>query len=346
MLFFFKQGVIDPAGAFRLNLSVELLVMVMLGGQGTVLGPVLGGALYQGLRGALLTSPIFKNVQLAVAGVLLLVIVLFIPAGAVGWLRRRFPSVAEGARMILQVADVGRTFGGLHALSNVTFDLPEGQILGLIGPNGAGKTTLFNCINGVFPPTTGQVIFRGQSTVGLPTYKVAHMGMARTHQIVRPLNDLTVRENVMVGACFGRYHHNQRAAGRIADKVIDQVGLAPRAPTPAGSLNIAQKKRLELARALAAEPFLLLLDEVLAGLNTSEVTTMVELIREIRHSGVTIIMIEHIMRAIMDLSDRLIVLNYGKVIAAGPPSEVAQNREVVEAYLGDPELAATLVEEG
>ena len=247
--------------------------------------------------------------------------------------------------MILEVNHVSRTFGGLKALSNVTFDLAEGEILGLIGPNGAGKTTLFNCINGVYPPSEGQVIFRGQSTVGLPTYKVAHLGLARTHQIVRPLNDLSVRENVMVGACFGRNQHNKRDAARIANEVMDLVGLTPRADMLAGSLNIAQKKRLELARALAAEPYLLLLDEVLAGLNPSEVTTMAEIIRQIRSQGVTIIMIEHIMHAIMNLSDRIIVLNYGELIAAGLPEEVAQNQQVVEAYLGDPEMAAKLAEE-
>ncbi len=247
--------------------------------------------------------------------------------------------------MILEVNHVSRTFGGLKALSDVTFDLAEGEILGLIGPNGAGKTTLFNCINGVYPPSAGQVILRGQSTVGLPTYKVAHLGLARTHQIVRPLNDLSVRENVMVGACFGRNQHNKRDAARIANEVMDLVGLTPRADMLAGSLNIAQKKRLELARALAAEPYLLLLDEVLAGLNPSEVTTMAEIIRQIRSQGVTIIMIEHIMHAIMNLSDRIIVLNYGELIAAGLPEEVAQNQQVVEAYLGDPEMAAKLAEE-
>jgi branched-chain amino acid transport system ATP-binding protein len=247
--------------------------------------------------------------------------------------------------MMLHVEKVSRTFGGLRAVKDVSFQLAEGEFLGLIGPNGAGKTTLFNCINGVYPPTTGTVIFRGQRISGLPTYKVAHLGLARTHQIVRPLNELSVRENVMVGACFGRHQHTKKQAQRVADAVMETVGLGERAEQPASSLNIAQKKRLELARALAAEPYLLLLDEVLAGLNASEVAVMIETIRQIRARGVTIIMIEHIMRAVMGLSDRILVLNYGELIAEGTPSEVAANPQVIEAYLGSPELAAQLGEE-
>lgn len=246
--------------------------------------------------------------------------------------------------MILEVKNVSKVFGGLMAVNDVSFSLAEGQILGLIGPNGAGKTTLFNCINSVYPVTTGEVLFRGQRVNGLPTYQIAHLGMARTHQIVRPLNELTVRENVMVGACFGRHHHPLRAAAEIADEVLSFIGLAPRADLPASSLNVAQKKRLELARALASQPYLLLLDEVLAGLNPSEVSSMVDTISAIRDQGVTIIMIEHIMHAIMNLSDRVIVLNYGELIAAGTPEEVSQNEQVIEAYLGNPELAERLLE--
>jgi branched-chain amino acid transport system ATP-binding protein len=248
--------------------------------------------------------------------------------------------------MLLQVSGVTKRFGGLQALTKITFDLPEGQILGLIGPNGAGKTTLFNVINGVYAPEEGQVTFRGEDITRMKPYSVAQRGMARTHQIVRPLNELTVRENVMVGACFGRERCSLAKASKIADQVLETVKLAVRTNQLAGSLNVAQKKRLELARALAARPFLLLLDEVLAGLNHAEISTMVETIQEIRQQGVTIIMIEHVMRAIMNLSDRLIVLDYGQQIAEGNPQDIVNNQQVIEAYLGDPKLAEHLSQEG
>ncbi len=247
--------------------------------------------------------------------------------------------------MILQVSAISKRFGGLLALSKVSFDLPEGQILGLIGPNGAGKTTLFNVINGVYPPDEGRIIFNDKPVTRLKSYHLARLGMARAHQIVRPLNELSVRENVMVGACFGREGHGLAEAGKIADQVLDFVGLGERSNQLAGSLNVAQKKRLELARALAARPFLLLLDEVLAGLNPAEITHMVETIREIRKQGVTIIMIEHVMHAIMNVSDRLIVLDYGQQIAEGSPGEIVENPKVIEAYLGDPKLAQRLMEQ-
>ena len=248
--------------------------------------------------------------------------------------------------MILQVREVSKRFGGLQALTEVSFDLPQGQILGLIGPNGAGKTTLFNVINGVYPPEQGRVIFRGEDITGLPPYEVARRGLARAHQVVRPLSDLTVRENVMVGACFGRERHSLAEAARLADGALSQMGLLERAHQPAGSLNVAQKKRLELARALAARPYLLLLDEVLAGLNPSEIVAMLETVRAIRDEGITIFMIEHVMQAVMNISDRILVLDYGLLIAAGRPEEVANNPQVIEAYLGDPKLTQRLLAEG
>lgn len=244
--------------------------------------------------------------------------------------------------MILEVQSVFKSFGGLQALANVTFELPEGQILGLIGPNGAGKTTLFNVINGVYAPEKGKVIFNSEDVTGAKPYHLAHKGLARTHQIVRPLNELSVRENVMVGACFGREDRRLGDARGIADEVLEFVGLAERADQLAGSLNVAQKKRLEMARALAARPHLLLLDEVLAGLNASEIQTMVKTVRAIRHQGVTIIMIEHVMHAVMNVSDRIIVLDYGEQIAEGTPQEIAVNELVIEAYLGDRKMAEKL----
>jgi branched-chain amino acid transport system ATP-binding protein len=247
--------------------------------------------------------------------------------------------------VLLSVQGVTKRFGGLQALTQITFDLPEGQILGLIGPNGAGKTTLFNAINGVYPCEEGRIIFRDKDVTTMRTYHHARMGMARTHQIVQPLNELSVRDNVMVGACFGRENQSLGHAADIADEVLAFVGLTVRADQLAGSLNVAQKKRLEMARALAARPYLLLLDEVLAGLNSSEIGSMVETIKKIRDQGITIIMIEHVMKAVMNVSDRIIVLDYGIQIAEGSPEEISKNEKVIEAYLGDPKLAEKLLEE-
>ncbi len=246
--------------------------------------------------------------------------------------------------MILQVQGVTKRFGGLQALTQVTFDLPKGQILGLIGPNGAGKTTLFNVIDGVYTPEEGRIIFNGKDVTGKKSYHLARMGLARTHQIVRPLNELSVKENVIVGACFGHANHNLKEAGKAADEVLEFVGLADKAEQLAGSLNVAQKKRLELARAVAAKPQLLLLDEVLAGLNPSEIANMVETVRAIRDRGITIIMIEHVMSAIMNVSDRILVLDFGQLIAEGTPEEIAKNDKVIQAYLGDPKLAERLMQ--
>lgn len=247
--------------------------------------------------------------------------------------------------ILLSLQGISKRFGGLQALLNVTFDLPQGQILGLIGPNGAGKTTLFNVINGVYRPENGRIIFRDKDVTGFKPYQLARMGMARTHQIVRPLNELSVRENVMVGACFGHENQDLGNAAKIADEVLAFVGLGIRADQLAGSLNVAQKKRLEMARALAAHPYLLLLDEVLAGLNHSEIDNMIETVLKIREQGITIIMIEHVMKAMMNVSDRIVVLDYGQQIAEGNPETITNDPKVVEAYLGDPRLAERLLEE-
>jgi branched-chain amino acid transport system ATP-binding protein len=247
--------------------------------------------------------------------------------------------------ILLSLQGVSKHFGGLQALTNITFDLPEGQILGLIGPNGAGKTTLFNAINGVYPPEEGHIIFKGKDVTRDKPYHHARMGMARTHQVVQPLNDLTVRENVEAGACFGHENHSLSSAAGIASEVLEFVGLTPRADQLANSLNVAQKKRLEMARALASHPYLLLLDEVLAGLNPAEIDGMIQTVLKIREQGVTILMIEHVMKAVMNVSDRIIVLDYGQQIAEGSPQDIVKNERVIEAYLGDPHLAERLMEE-
>ncbi len=247
---------------------------------------------------------------------------------------------------ILRVKNITKRFGGLVALDNVTFNVKKGEILGLIGPNGAGKTTLFNVISGVYKPDRGKVYFKNIDITGWPPHKVAHLGIARTHQIVRPFGDLTVLENAMIGALFGKKSGKitELEAKKIAKETLEFVGLGEKIELPARVLNVQEKKRLELARALAAEPELLLLDEVLAGLTPTEVENMLILLRRVRiEKDITIIMIEHVMHAVMNLADRIVVLHFGKKIAEGTPEEVANNPEVITAYLGDPALALKFV---
>jgi len=221
------------------------------------------------------------------------------------------------------------------AVNFVTMDVHEGEILGLIGPNGAGKTTLFNLITGVHPPTKGRVFFDDQDITSTPPHRRCWMGITRTFQLVRPFPELTVLENATIGGVYGRNSTKNRAKAEAnALEVLAKVGLDGRAYEKAKSLTLVNRKRLELARALATNPKLLLLDELLAGLNPSEVLTSMKLIQSIRDTGITIIMVEHLVKAVFGIADRVVVLNAGDLIAEGRPDEVARDEKVVDAYLG------------
>lgn len=234
---------------------------------------------------------------------------------------------------VLTLEKVTVAFGGLVAVDTVSFQVAAGEIVGLIGPNGAGKTTVFNAISGYNKPTRGRVSFLDRDITGRQPYALAAMGIGRTFQIVKPFSGLSVLENVIV-ASYLRHPGRAQARDKAWD-VLRFIGLADRADVPAAGLTLAGRKRLEIGKALALEPKLLLLDEVVAGLNPTEADQTVQLILRIREAGVTILIVEHIMRVIMRISSRIMVLNYGRMIAQGRPDEVARNREVIEAYLGE-----------
>jgi branched-chain amino acid transport system ATP-binding protein len=233
---------------------------------------------------------------------------------------------------ILEIRHVSKFFGGLAANSDVSFEVPEGTITGLIGPNGAGKTTLFNCITGYYGPSKGEVVFDGRRMNGLKPDKICKLGMARTWQKVRPLTNLSVLDNVTVGALCRT--NSVRQARSMAFEQLKVVRLEEKANLQAGSLPIGERKKLEVARVLATKPKLLLLDEVMGGLNQAESEEIIQLILDIRKQGITQMVIEHDMKAIMRLSDGIVVLNSGEKLAEGSPKEIVSNPEVVEAYLG------------
>jgi len=338
---------------FNIVVPLYVVLMSVLGGSRHWLGPAVGATAITALSYAF-TAGDSAVVGRAAIGLILIVVILFMPDGILGQLIKRFksrralpplpspvaPAVistqGSAGEILLTIDNVSKSFSGVKALQNVSMEARRGEILGLVGPNGSGKSTMVNVISGLYKPEAGRILFQGEDLVPLPSYRAAHSGIARTYQIPRPFASLSVLENTTLAGMFGSTQLSRADAAAQAMYWLEFVGLADRARALPTELNLHQRKFLELSRALASSPRLVLLDEVLAGLTPSEINNAVTLVREIRQRGSTIIFIEHNMRAVLELCDRLIVLNHGQVIASGMPREVMNDPAVVSAYLGTP----------
>jgi branched-chain amino acid transport system permease protein len=340
---------IEPLIVFSPLISFQVVIMALLGGPGRLWGPLVGVVPLVVIIE--LISRNFSNRLTIILGVVFIVVVYFMPGGVTGLIDRwragalRLPTLAPHPGMgrrtgaILELIGVRKTFGGLVAVDNLSLSVEPGEIVGLIGPNGSGKTTALNMISGALRPDRGEIRFRGRPITSLAPNRIARLGIARTFQIVRVLESLSCRENVVAGLAFRHDALWGAAARDRAGALLDRVGLGERADVPAGQLTYIDQKRLELARALALEPEVLLLDEWLAGLNHREMEIGIELVRSLRNEGLTIVLVEHVMDAIRSLCDRCVVMNAGSKIADGPPAEVLAEPDVIAAYLGDAAVA-------
>lgn len=337
---------------FNITVPLTVVLMSVLGGTRHWAGPAVGAAAITGLI-YVFTVGDHAVAGKAAVGAILVVVILFMPNGILGFFlkrragRRSVPPAAlteaqapapvraqSQGKPLLEVRNLSKAFKGVQALDGVSLQVREGEILGLLGPNGSGKSTFINVVSGHYPVSGGEIIFEGRPLQGLPAHRIAQAGIARTYQIPRPFAHMSVLKNVSMVAMFGGAALNPEQAIREAWKWLEFTGLQDRADSLPDDLNLHQRKFLELARALAARPRLVLLDEVLSGLTPGEINEAIELIRKIRERGSTIVFVEHVMRAVMALTDRIAVLNHGKLIAEGPAAEVMSNSEVVAAYLG------------
>ncbi len=345
-------GFITVSGTFELTVPLYVVLMSVLGGARSWFGPAIGAAVITTLLYAFISGG-EAMVGRAIVAIILVAAILFLPDGFVPaarkWLAKRraaVPPVAAAVppviplvtpaheAVLLQVRGATKRFGGLQALAGVDLDVREGEILGLVGPNGSGKTTLINVISGFYPLTSGSVSVAGVEIGHLAAHEIARRGVARTYQIPRPFVNMTVLENVVLAATFGNPGRSTAETRDEALHCIAFTGLAGKEDVLPAGLNLHERKFLELARALAAKPRLLLLDEVLSGLNPAEVDNAIRLVRAIRAQGATIVFVEHLMRAVVELSDRVAVLNEGKLFALGAPREVMRDPRVVSVYLG------------